>query len=100
MISKTKKNKTHSMGRVKYDLHFTVSGFSILFLDLIFNIKTYGAVDYRVLLENDVSSAYLTKKGQAQAFKLSEKLLKDAFFEKIFSDSELLNKKLQAHRVS
>jgi phosphohistidine swiveling domain-containing protein len=91
---KPKTRKSHS-----YTLHFAVSGFSPLLLDLIFNNDSYGAVEYRVLYENDITRAYLTETGNRQSHELSKKLFRDDFFGRLLNDSELLDKKLKEHEV-
>lgn len=82
-----------------YDLHTSVSGFNLILLSIIFDIKTYGAVDYRVLYENDISLMYLTKSGWKQAYDLSKKLVNDRFFEKIINDSKELNYSLKNFKI-
>jgi phosphohistidine swiveling domain-containing protein len=83
-----------------YILHTSVSGFSLLLNDLIFNLKTYGEVDYRVLWENNVTLMYLTRAGYKQAYELSKKLLNNSFFEKILNDSDSLNNALKKYKTS
>jgi len=81
-----------------YILHTSVSGFCLLLLSIIFNKRTYGAVDYRVLYENDITLMYLTKTGRRQAYLLSKNLLNDKFFAKIISDSKKLNISLKSYK--
>ena len=80
-----------------YILHTSVSGFNILLLSIIFNPKTYGAVDYKVLYENDISLMYLTEKGYKQTYELSKKLINENFFKKIISDSKKLNNGMKSY---
>ncbi len=94
------KSKISNLKNNFYILHTSVSGFSLLLFDLMLNIKTYGAVDYRVLCENDISLMYLTKKGMKQAYQLSKKLLNNNLFTKIFNDSKKLNDNLKAYKPS
>lgn len=82
-----------------YVFHTSVSDFSLLLLDIIFNSKTYGEVDYRTLWENNINSMYLTKEGYMQARKLSKNLLKESFFKKLISDSKKLNDDLKLYKT-
>lgn len=82
-----------------YILHTSVSGFCLLLLSIIFNKKTYGAVDYRILYENDITLMYLTKTGHRQAYRLSRNLLNDKFFTKVISDSKELNISLKSYKT-
>ncbi len=84
-----------------YELHFTVSEFSILTLDMIFNNnETYGAVDYVVLYENDITRAYLSPKGVKECYYISTSLLNDEFADGLFAKSEKLDKKLKSYHLN
>ena len=95
---KSKNSKDHESS-ADFVLHTSASEFSLLLFDLILDIKTYGAVEYMVLYENDVSLWYLTKKGNKQAYQLSTKLLNDSFFERLLDDSKKLDSLLRKHRT-
>lgn len=82
-----------------YDLHTSVSGFNLILLSMIFDIKTYGAVDYRVLYEDGIAFMYLTKTGWKEAYHLSEKLFNNKFFEKVVDDSKKLNNSLRSYKI-
>jgi len=82
-----------------YILHTSVSGFSLLLLSIILNRETYGAVDYIILYENNISLWYLTKTGYRQTYRLSKNLLNDEFFVKIISDSKKLNNSLKLYKT-
>jgi len=82
-----------------YILHTSVSEFSLLLLDIIIDDKAYGAVDYRILYENDISLFYLTKRGYKQASRLSERLADEDFFSGFIKDSKRLNRSLQSYSV-
>jgi phosphohistidine swiveling domain-containing protein len=82
----------------EYELHFSVSGYSVLVLDMIFNnTDSYGAVEYVVLFEKGTVRAYLSSKGMRQAHKKGEILSDDAFFSSLVSDSKMLRKKLRSY---
>jgi hypothetical protein len=85
----------------EYTLHFSVSGLSILTLDIIFNNEdTYGAVDYLVLYENDISRIYLSARGMKECYDLGASLLDDEFFEKLWAESnDLLDQLGKYHPV-
>ncbi len=86
--------------RKDYELHFTISEFSILTLDTIFNNnKTYGAVDYVVLYEDDVTRAYLSPKGAKECYDISTVLLSDNFVYDLFAKSEKLDEKLKSYNL-
>ncbi len=82
-----------------YILHTSVSGFSILFLSVIFDNNNYGAVDYIILYKNNVSLMYLTERGYKEARELGNNLMKNDFYDKIISDSKNLNKSLESYKV-
>tara|TARA_Y100000310_G_scaffold317337_1_gene370120 strand:- start:977 stop:2563 length:1587 start_codon:yes stop_codon:yes gene_type:complete len=81
-----------------YVFHTTVSGFGVLFLDLVLGKKTYGEVDYRLLHENDISLFYLTKKGFKEAYDMGKKLLDEDFTKEILEDSNELISSLNKYK--
>ena len=83
-----------------YILHTSGAGFSPLMFDFILHKDTYGAVDYRILYENDISYWYLTKKGNQQADKIGKKMFDDKFYRKVINDSEKLNDLLLNYQTS
>jgi len=97
---KTTKPRKNENAEKDYELHFTVSGFSILFLDMIFNNnETYGAADHVVLYENDVTRAYLSPKGAKECYKISTSLLNDDFYHKFLVESKKLDKDLKFYSL-
>ena len=83
----------------EYQLHTTVSGFSVLLLDMtINNNKGYGAVDYILLYENDITRFYLSPRGMKESYDLSVQLLNDKFFNNLLAESEKIYNKLKKYR--
>lgn len=82
-----------------YYFHFTVSDYSILTLDMIFNSEVgYGAFDYIAIYENNVTRGYLTSKGKREAYKSSLKLLNDNYFNKIVIKAKKINNELKKYK--
>lgn len=97
---KTTKSKKKESAEKDYELHFTVSEFSILFLDMIFNNnETYGAADYVVLYEDDITRAYLSSRGAKECYDISTSLLNDNFAHDLFAKSEKLDEKLKSYNL-
>lgn len=67
----------------RHHLHYTVSDLGILHHHIILNRDSYGALDYRTLVENGVVRAYLTDEGMEEARERGKKLLDEGFFEEI-----------------
>lgn len=89
------KNQKNTAG---YDIHTSVSGFSILLLDMIINNnETYGAVDYVFLYENDITRFYLSPQGMKECYDLSTQLLDDNFFDNLLAESKNLHIKLKKY---
>ncbi|MDP2642765.1 MAG: PEP/pyruvate-binding domain-containing protein [Candidatus Peregrinibacteria bacterium] len=83
----------------EYEIHTSVSGFSILLLDMIINNnETYGAVDYVLLYENDITRFYLSSQGMKECYDLSTQLLDDDFFKNLLIESEKLHDELKKYR--
>ncbi|EKE15802.1 MAG: hypothetical protein ACD_11C00103G0004 [uncultured bacterium] len=83
----------------EYFLHTSVSGFSILLLDMIFNNQeTYGSVDYIVLYEKDAARFYLSVQGMEECYELSLRLLDDKFFNYLLKESEKLHNELKKYK--
>jgi len=74
----------------KYSLHFRNDGIPFVIVELMFDKKGYGQLDYIVLYKNTLAEGYLTEKGLKQAKKLGLSLLKnDKIYNKLL---ELKNK--------
>jgi phosphohistidine swiveling domain-containing protein len=83
----------------KYELHTSVAEFSILLLDMIINNnETYGAVDYVLLYENDITRFYLSAQGMKECYDLSLQLLDDEFFQNLTEESKILHEKLKNYQ--
>lgn len=82
-----------------YKLHFSISSFSLLFLDIIFNPKYYGRVNYRVISERGLTYAYLTKKGLRETYSLSKKLLSQSFSDALIKRMEKLNFQMSVYKM-
>lgn len=83
----------------EYELHTSVAEFSILLLDMIINNnETYGAVDYVLLYENDITRFYLSAQGMKECYDLSLQLLDDEFFQNLTEESKILHEKLKNYQ--
>ena len=65
----------------KHHLHYTVADLGILHHHIILSPDSYGALDYRTLVEDGVVRAYLTDEGMREARARGEKLLDKDFFD-------------------
>jgi phosphohistidine swiveling domain-containing protein len=82
-----------------YKLHFSVSSFSLLALDMIFDPRFYGGVNYRVINNNGTAYSYLTKKGIKETYDLSKNLLNKEFSSELIKKSEVLNGKMKKYKT-
>lgn len=65
----------------KHHLHYTVADLGILHHHIILSPDSYGALDYRTLVEDCVVRAYLTDEEMREARARGEKLLDKDFFD-------------------
>ena len=79
-------------------LHTTVEGFNLLIDQMLLNKNTYGAVDYYLLYEDNVTKFYLSSRGIKQAFDLGKKLLEDSVYKKLISDSKNIKEVLKTYK--
>lgn len=82
-----------------YKLHTSVSGFSLLVLDMIFDPRSYGGVNYRVLSDKGGTYMYLTDKGIKETYNVSKKLLDKKFSDELIAGSEKLDKKMRQFKI-
>jgi hypothetical protein len=78
----------------EYKLQWRGSELPLVYISNAFYKRNYGRLDFRVLVEGNITSFYLTHKGLSQAYEIGKKLLDDLYFEKVYSDIKELNKKL------
>jgi phosphohistidine swiveling domain-containing protein len=86
----------------EYTLLFSISGYFVLTLDIIFNNDdTYGAVDFVVLYEKDISRGYLSARGMKECYDLSLLLLNNDFARNLLSESkDLISQFKKYHPIS
>ena len=77
-----------------HHLHYTGADFGILHHYITLAPDSYGALDYRILIENGVARAYLSDEGMEQARERGKKLLDKDFFNEIVKRAAQVNKNL------
>ena len=83
--------KMENNSKSNYILHTSGAGFSPLMFDFILQKDAYGAVDYRILYEDNISYWYLTKKGNKQAERIGRKMFDDKSYCIITKDFQKMN---------
>ncbi len=79
----------------RHHLHYTVADLGILHHDIMLGVpNSYGALDYRTLVEDGVVRAYLSDVGMEQARERGKKLLDKDFFNEIVNRAAQVNKNL------
>ncbi len=67
----------------RHHFHYTGTDIGILHHDIMLSPDSYGAFDYRILIESGVVRGYLSDAGMEQAREHGKKLLDEDFFKKI-----------------